>query len=204
MEKLIFHKAFFLKSGLHPCDWVECNGMEVAFLGYSNVGKSSVINALTNQKKLAYVSKSPGRTQLINFFEVIKNFRLIDLPGYGYSKIKNKHKNLVNNSIMRYLQYRVCLKGIILLTDIRFPLKALDFYILKIINKRFLPIIILLTKSDKISMQRNIIQYNAVHKKLTNLRIFADLIIFSSIKKIGIVLLQKKLLKWWRMFHKSL
>ncbi|WP_075432053.1 ribosome biogenesis GTP-binding protein YihA/YsxC [Buchnera aphidicola] len=200
MKKLIFSKTTFLKSGLDPHDWLTCVKMEVALLGYSNVGKSSVINVLTNQKKLAHISKSPGRTRLINFFEIVPDFRIIDLPGYGYSKISNQYKYIINKNIMKFLQHRPCLKGIILLSDIRFPLKNLDLYILNLINQRFLPIILLLTKSDKSSRRFNILQYRYVYKELKKLKIKADIIIFSSIKKIGVSTLQKKLSLWWNFY----
>lgn len=203
MKNLRFSKTTFLKSGLYPHDWLVCVKMEVALLGYSNVGKSSVINVLTNQKKLAHISKSPGRTKLINFFEIIPDFRIIDLPGYGYSKISTQYKYKMNKNIMKFVQYRPCLKGIILLSDIRFPLKSLDIYILNLITQRLLPIIILLTKSDKISMRDTILQYRYVSKKLKKLKITADIIIFSSIKKIGVASLQKKLSLWWNYYKNS-
>ncbi|AEH39855.1 putative GTPase, involved in coordination of cell cycle [Buchnera aphidicola (Cinara tujafilina)] len=193
MKKLLYHKTFFLKSSLYPNEWIDCIGSEIALLGYSNVGKSSIINALTNQKKLAYISKTPGRTRLINFFEVIPNFRIVDLPGYGYSKISYKYNSLIKDNLLYYIQNRSCLKGVLLLSDIRFPLKVLDIYILKYIIKRSLFLMIILTKSDKI--QESIIIKNInIQIKIKKLRIFSDIIICSSLKKVGILQIQKKFL----------
>ena len=101
-------------------------GSEVAFAGRSNAGKSSALNALTENHKLARTSKTPGRTQLINFFEVEENVRLVDLPGYGFAKVPLSVKHEWNKQLERYLQYRRSLKGLVLLMDIRHPLKDFD------------------------------------------------------------------------------
>ena len=103
----------------------EDSGIEVAFAGRSNAGKSSALNALTNQK-LARTSKTPGRTQLINVFDIRENRRLIDLPGYGFAKVPIEMKKQWQRSLGEYLQERQSLKGLVVLMDIRHPLKDLD------------------------------------------------------------------------------
>ncbi len=98
-------------------------GIEVAFAGRSNAGKSSALNTLTNQKNLARTSKTPGRTQLINLFEVAEGKRLVDLPGYGYAQVPEEMKIKWQRALGEYLEKRMCLKGLVVLMDIRHPLK---------------------------------------------------------------------------------
>lgn len=203
MKQIKFNKTKFLKSSLYIHDWISYSGIEFAILGYSNVGKSTVLNKLTNQKKLAYVSKLPGRTRLINFFEVFPGFRLVDLPGYGYSRINHYNKIKLNNNLIKFIKYRSFLKGIILISDIRSSLKYFDIYILNIINKRSLSILILLNKSDKISKQKGFLQLINIKKKLKILNISANIILFSSIKNIGILQLETVLSSWWKIHQKK-
>ena len=102
------------------------SGIEVAFAGRSNAGKSSALNTLTNQRSLARTSKTPGRTQLINIFEIAENKRLVDLPGYGFAKVPMEMKKKWQKALGEYLEKRECLKGLVILMDIRHPLKDLD------------------------------------------------------------------------------
>lgn len=126
-------------------------GAEVAFIGRSNAGKSSALNVITGIKGLARISKTPGRTQMINFFSLNEYERLVDLPGYGYAKvprmIKKRWKELIDN----YLKNRQCLKGLVVVMDIRHPLKEIDGDIVEWAVNYSIPVHILLTKSDKIS-----------------------------------------------------
>ncbi len=149
-NEIPFHKAAFLKSAasFHQCP--EDTGVEVAFCGRSNAGKSSALNYLTDQRKLARTSKTPGRTQLINFFIVTELFRLVDLPGYGYAKVPASIKKAWHNNIDSYLQNRQSLKGLILVMDIRHPLKEFDLMMLDWSKNADIPIHILLTKADKL------------------------------------------------------
>ena len=126
-------------------------GIEVAFAGRSNAGKSSALNTLTNQKSLARTSKTPGRTQLINLFEVAEGKRLVDLPGYGYAQVPEEMKIKWQRALGEYLEKRLCLKGLVVLMDIRHPLTALDGQLLDGCVFRGLPAHVLLTKADKLS-----------------------------------------------------
>lgn len=125
-------------------------GIEVAFAGRSNAGKSSALNTLTRQKNLARTSKTPGRTQLINVFELEENRRLVDLPGYGYAKVPMAMKLKWQRSLGEYLQKRKSLKGIVVLMDIRHPFKDLDQDLIQWAVDAGLPVLALLTKSDKL------------------------------------------------------
>jgi GTP-binding protein len=125
-------------------------GMEVAFAGRSNAGKSSALNVITNQKMLARTGKTPGRTQHINFFSVDDQRRLVDLPGYGYAKVSKDIKARWQRGIAQYLETRRCLRGVILLMDIRHPLKAFDRQVLAWCRTAGLSAHVLLTKADKL------------------------------------------------------
>ncbi|CUX95691.1 putative GTP-binding protein EngB [Candidatus Mikella endobia] len=174
-------------------------GIEIAFTGYSNSGKSSAINILTNNKNLAKTSKTPGSTQVINFFEVKPDFRLVDLPGYGYAKVPKKIKYQLQNTISEYLQEREILKGLVIVMDIRHPMKNIDQKIIKLATTYLnLPILILLTKSDKITYQERYSQLNKVRKQITTLfKGDIQIEIFSSIKKYGVEKLRKQLNIWF-------
>ncbi|MDC0183019.1 ribosome biogenesis GTP-binding protein YihA/YsxC [Nitrosomonadales bacterium] len=166
-------------------------GIEIAFAGRSNAGKSSAINSLSKQNRLAYVSKQPGRTQLINFFSIDDHISLVDLPGYGYAKVPENVKNHWIETLPRYLQERNSLAGLIIVMDIRRPLTKLDIQMLDWFAPRQKPIHILLTKSDKLSKDKSLRTLMDVKKivreKWVNLyqtKFTAQL--FSSLKKQGI------------------
>jgi len=125
-------------------------GAEVAFAGRSNAGKSSALNVITGQRSLARISKAPGRTREINFFQVRNQLRLVDLPGYGYAKVSKSMKNQWQRNIARYLETRQSLCGVILLMDIRHPFKDTDQQVLSWCHAAELPAHILLTKADKL------------------------------------------------------
>jgi GTP-binding protein len=125
-------------------------GGEVAFAGRSNAGKSSALNTLTRQKNLARTSKTPGRTQMINVFTLDDERRLIDLPGYGYAQVPLEMKKKWQRALAEYLQKRKSLKGIVVLMDIRHPFKDLDQELIFWAVKAKLPVLALLTKSDKL------------------------------------------------------
>jgi len=126
------------------------SGAEVAFAGRSNAGKSSALNVITGQKSLARISKAPGRTREINFFEVRDRLRLVDLPGYGYAKVSRSMKIQWQRHIARYLETRQSLCGVILLMDIRHPFKDTDRQVLNWCHAAGLPTHVLLTKADKL------------------------------------------------------
>jgi len=125
-------------------------GWEVAFAGRSNAGKSSAINSLTNNSKLAKTSRTPGRTQLINFFALSADQRLVDLPGYGFAKVPLAVKQEWTRQLENYLQNRQCLRGLILLMDVRHPLQPFDLQMLDWAWRASMPVHILLTKADKL------------------------------------------------------
>ncbi|VFP80107.1 ribosome biogenesis GTP-binding protein YihA/YsxC [Candidatus Erwinia haradaeae] len=201
MSIVDYHLTHFIASApsLHhlPAD----TGIEIAFLGRSNAGKSSALNACTNQKNLARTSKMPGCTQLINLFQISKGFRLVDLPGYGYSNAPVVIKKKRNTILRDYLKNRQSLKGLLILMDIRHPLKELDQKIIILAIKYNIPILILLTKADKLNYRNCIIQLNTV-RQVT--KIFSSIIkvqIFSAKKTIGIDTLHQQLDNW---YHKAL
>lgn len=186
MHSLNYNKTFFLQSYSKITDIKIQNGIEIAFVGYSNSGKSSAINTLTNQKKLSRFSKTPGRTQLINFFQVTSEFRIVDLPGYGYAQAPLLLKKKWQKMLYHYLEERSLLKGIVLLMDIRRPLKILDRKIINISINYNIPILILLTKCDKIAYNKQNLQLKITYKKLESLSNLLKIECFSSFKKIGV------------------
>ena len=157
-------------------------GSEVAFVGRSNSGKSSAINVIVNQKNLARISKTPGRTQLINFFEVAKQHRLVDLPGYGYAKTSKKQQKEWGLMISEYLKYRQSLKGVILIIDIRRGLMELDHAFLDFYLPLNKPLHVLLTKSDKLKKQARKMSFDSVQSIVGSV---ASVQLFSSLKKSG-------------------
>jgi len=125
-------------------------GAEVAFAGRSNAGKSSALNALCGQKALARTSKTPGRTQQLVFFTLDDDRRLVDLPGYGFAKVPFEVQAKWQKTLDRYLANRQCLNGLVLLMDIRHPLKEYDQQMLEWCDFQQMPVLVLLTKSDKL------------------------------------------------------
>ena len=145
-----YKRVSFLTSAPSLAQCPNDDGCEIAFAGRSNAGKSSAINTLTRNKGLARTSKTPGRTQLINFFQLDEGKRLVDLPGYGYAKVPIAMKRKWDKHLAEYLQLRQSLAGLILLMDIRHPLQEFDLQMLNWAAQAGLPVHILLTKSDKL------------------------------------------------------
>ncbi|MGL1956644.1 MAG: ribosome biogenesis GTP-binding protein YihA/YsxC [Colwellia sp.] len=163
----------------------EDTGIEVAFAGRSNAGKSSALNTLTNQKSLARISKTPGRTQLINVFEIGDNKRLIDLPGYGFAKVPLEMKKKWQKALGEYLEKRESLKGLVVLMDIRHPLKDLDMDLIQWAADSELPVLALLTKADKLSQGKRSAEVLKVKKTLATLNADIKVQAFSSLKRTG-------------------
>lgn len=161
-------------------------GREVAFAGRSNAGKSSALNTLTRQKSLARTSKTPGRTQLLNFFPLNDDLRFVDLPGYGYAKVPEKVKREWQAVMETYLSERKSLCGIILVMDIRHPLTEFDWQMIKWCDQAQKPLHILLTKADKMNYgaAKNILFQ--VQGELGEQGMDVSLQLFSSLKKMGI------------------
>lgn len=145
-----YHRCRFLLSAASLRDAPPDLGAEVAFAGRSNAGKSSAINTITRQKALARTSKTPGRTQLINFFTVDDDRRLVDLPGYGYAKVSATRRSAWHRTVEDYLVNRRSLRGIFLMMDIRHPLTAFDQLMLDWCRDIELPVHLVLTKADKL------------------------------------------------------
>ncbi len=172
------------------------SGREVAFAGRSNAGKSSALNALTGSSKLARTSKTPGRTQLINFFEVDQQHRLVDLPGYGYAKVPEKMKLEWQKHLGAYLEQRECLAGVVLLMDIRHPMKEFDQIMIDWARQSQLPLHILLTKCDKMKFGAAKSAMVQLRSQLKDLEDLVTVQLFSSLKKTGVDELAGKLDSW--------
>src|SRR3990167_6355050 len=146
-----YKKATFLLSAADVKQLPPDEGFEVAIVGRSNAGKSSVLNCITQNKKLARVSKKPGRTQQINIFVFDEDRRLMDLPGYGFAHAPVREQRKWEQTINDYFDQRTCLKGLVLVMDIRHPFKDLDMQMLDFCQHHTLPVHVVLNKADKLS-----------------------------------------------------
>ena len=182
----LFQNAKFFTTVNHLKDLPDTQA-EIAFVGRSNAGKSSAINTLTNHVRLAYVSKTPGRTQHINFFELENGNFMVDLPGYGYAQVPEAIRTHWVKLLGDYLQQRRQLIGLILIMDSRHPLKALDIQMLDFFHITGRPVHILLSKADKLSKNDQIKTLAAVKKSLKPYteRQKISIQLFSSLKKQG-------------------
>ena len=182
----LFQNAKFFTTVNHLKDLPDTPA-EIAFVGRSNAGKSSAINTLTNHVRLAYVSKTPGRTQHINFFELENGNFMVDLPGYGYAQVPEAIRAHWVKLLGDYLQQRRQLIGLILIMDSRHPLKALDIQMLDFFHITGRPVHILLSKADKLSKNDQIKTLAAVKKSLKPYteRQKISVQLFSSLKKQG-------------------
>lgn len=162
----LFQNAVFHISAHHLRELPPASGIEVAFAGRSNAGKSSALNTLANHNRLAFVSKQPGRTQLINFFSLGNDRYLVDLPGYGYAKVPEAMRKHWQSTLSRYLMERSSLRGLVLVMDARHPLTPLDRQMLDWFCPSGQPVHVLLTKADKISRSQAALTLNSVKKEL--------------------------------------
>lgn len=196
-----YTQATFLKSASRVNQLPEDEGYEVAFAGRSNAGKSSALNCLTGIRQLARTSKTPGRTQLINLFTLTDpSRRLVDLPGYGYAKVSKQTQQDWQANLAEYLEVRQSLKGLVLLMDIRHPLKELDQMMIHWAVRRSLPVHVLLTKADKLSRgQANtaLFQVQKYLKALPNENLSVQ--VFSSLKKQGVPELIQQMNHWFAL-----
>ena len=182
----LFQNATFYISAHHLSDLPPPAGIEVAFAGRSNAGKSSALNTLANHNRLAYVSKQPGRTQLINFFRLGNDRFLVDLPGYGYAKVPASMRAHWQMTLSKYLSHRSTLYGLVLVMDCRHPLTPLDRQMLDWFAPSGRPIHVLLTKSDKLSRNAANQTLQAVKKELQSTWGNCTIQLFSSLKKQGV------------------
>ena len=178
-------------------------GIEVAFAGRSNAGKSSALNTLTRQRNLARTSKTPGRTQLINVFELEEELRLVDLPGYGFAKVPVAMKKKWQGSLGEYLQKRKSLKGLVVLMDIRHPFKDLDQDLIHWAVESNIPVLALLTKADKLKSGKRKAQLLMAQEAA--LAFMGDVTVqtFSSLNKHGLPELERILDGWFGLDKKS-
>ncbi|MBC9131904.1 YihA family ribosome biogenesis GTP-binding protein [Frischella sp. Ac48] len=197
MTPLNYAKTQFVTSAPDIHHLPSDTGVEIAFAGRSNAGKSSALNTLTNQKNLARTSKTPGRTQLINLFEVVPNCRLVDLPGYGFAQVPEEVKRKWQKSLGEYLHKRESLKGLVILMDIRHPLKDLDQQMIDWAVQSQLPVMLLLTKADKLASGAQKKQLNMVKEAILPFQGDISVTTFSSLKRTGIEILKQKLDQWF-------
>lgn len=196
MQHPLYQKAHYLKSSPDLAQCPNDSGYEVAFAGRSNAGKSSALNVITSQKALARTSKTPGRTQMLNFFECDDERRLVDLPGYGYAKVNVKVKNAWEAGLSAYVEQRQCLRGMILLMDSRLPPTDIDLVMLDWTLDLELPVHILLTKSDKLKKGPAQASLLKLKKRLKENYPHATAQLFSSLKRQGLDQAWQKLDDW--------
>ncbi len=199
MPKAHYRQAHFLTSAAKLKQCPPDTGLEVAFAGRSNAGKSSALNCICDQKALAKTSKTPGRTQLINFFSFCENKYLVDLPGYGYAKVSESVKKNWQATLGDYLRERDSLKGLILLMDSRHPLKPLDEMILHWAIECELPTHILLTKADKLSKNEAQKALKKVKETYTLAEDLVSVQVFSALKKQGLDKVYQVLDEWFEL-----
>ena len=200
MQQFNYQSAQFLVSAAKLSQCPSDDGAEVAFCGRSNAGKSSAINTLTRQKKLARTSKTPGRTQLINFFELSTQARLVDLPGYGYAKVPISLKHYWQTHLDEYLRSRASLVGLVLLSDIRHPFKPFDRMMLDWARQSKIPLHILLTKADKLSRGA---QQTTLLNRRKDLPAEVTAQTFSALSGLGLEMLTTVLDGWLAEGHKK-
>ena len=193
----VYHQAKFINSAPRLQDAPPDQGMEIAFAGRSNAGKSSAINTLVQQNALARVSKTPGRTQLLNFFAIDEQRKLVDLPGYGYAKVPLAIKNDWQKMMESYLKNRQALCGIVLVMDIRHPMTEFDWQMVEWCEHSKLPLHILLTKADKLKFGAAKNTLLKVQKELGNTSIVVTLQLFSALNKTGIDDIHQMLDEWF-------
>jgi GTP-binding protein len=196
MQHPLYQKATYLKSVPTLALCPEDSGYEVAFAGRSNAGKSSALNVITSQKALARTSKTPGRTQLINFFVCDEQRRLVDLPGYGFAKVNVKIKRAWEAGLSEYIEKRQSLKGLILLMDCRIPPTEIDRVMLDWTLDLQLPVHVLLTKSDKLKKGPAKAALLKLRTLLKEHYPHATAQLFSSLKREGLAEVWNQLDEW--------
>ena len=171
-------------------------GNEVAFVGRSNAGKSSAINAITHNSKLARVSKQPGRTQQINFFEITPQQRIVDLPGYGYAKVPQGVRDTWQDMIESYISRRESLRGLIVVTDARLGLTELDWLLLQWCAHVEVPVHVLLSKCDKLTRNAARESLRTVQQHLAKRGFDVQVQLFSALKGDGLAEAERVVMQW--------
>lgn len=193
----VYHQAKFINSAPRLQDAPKDEGLEVAFAGRSNAGKSSAINALTRQKALARISKTPGRTQMLNFFQFSEGKKFVDLPGYGYARVPLPVKEKWHKMMESYLSQRKALCGIILVMDVRHPLTEFDWQMISWCEHNALPLHIILTKADKLAYGAAKNTLLKVQNELAQVNFPLSLQLFSSVNKSGVDEIHQVLDQWF-------
>jgi len=191
-----FQRATFLSAAADLAGTPDDSGWEVAFAGRSNAGKSSAINAICHQRGLARTSKTPGRTQQLIFFRLDDERRLVDLPGYGFARVSLAIKRQWQSLMERYLERRASLKGLVVVMDIRHPLTEIDRQMIAWGVNAELPLLLLLTKSDK--LKRGAIEQTIreVRKAIPNASRPIDCLAFSATSRLGLESAQDHITRW--------
>lgn len=192
----ILRNPEFLLGAAETHQFPQDEKVEIAFAGRSNVGKSSAINAIANRRKLARTSKTPGRTQQINFFSLGENARLVDLPGYGFAQVPLDVKKKWQKTIHQYLAERQNLLVLVLLMDIRHPLTSLDQQMIQWASDSELPTQILLTKADKFKQGKTKASVLSVEKELQKVPGNFEVEPFSSLNYLGVDKMRAQLAQW--------
>jgi GTP-binding protein len=187
--------AMFLKS-VAALEELPDSEFEIAFAGRSNAGKSSALNALTRKRQLAFVSKTPGRTQLINFYGIGERRFLVDLPGYGYARVPAAARAQWEHLLGGYLQRREPLRGLVLVMDIRHPLTELDRRMLSWFVPTGRPVHVLLTKADKLSRSSALATLARVRREIASFHGNVSAQLFSSLKKSGLEEAEARVAAW--------
>ncbi|MHA2939874.1 ribosome biogenesis GTP-binding protein YihA/YsxC [Vibrio sp. RC27] len=195
--KIHYQNTHFITSAPDIRHLPDDDGIEIAFAGRSNAGKSSSLNRLTNQKSLAKTSKTPGRTQLINLFKVTDKCHIVDLPGYGFAQVPLEMKKKWQKSLGEYLQKRESLKGLVVLMDIRHPMKELDQQLVIWAVECNIPVQVLLTKADKLKSGARKAQLLKVRNDSKSFGGDVRIDLFSSLSGIGVDILRHKLDEWF-------
>lgn len=191
-----FQRAAFLSAAADLAATPPDSGHEVAFAGRSNAGKSSAINALCHQKALARTSKTPGRTQQLIFFRLDDERRLVDLPGYGFARVSLTIKHQWQALMERYLEQRDSLKGLVVMMDIRHPLTAIDQQMIGWGIAAELPLLLLLTKADKLKRGATERALRDVRKALASTPVPLEVLGFSAVTRVGLEATQARVSEW--------
>jgi GTP-binding protein len=191
-----FQRAAFLSAASDLRSAPDDSGREVAFAGRSNAGKSSAINTLCHQRGLARTSKTPGRTQQLIFFQLDQERRLVDLPGYGFARVALTIKRQWQSLMERYLERRVSLKGLVVVMDIRHPLTEIDQQMIAWGIAADLPMLLLLTKSDKLKRGAVERAVDQVRKSYATAAVQMDCLAFSAVSRVGLEASQRHITGW--------
>jgi len=171
-------------------------GAELAFAGRSNSGKSSTINALCRQKALARTSKTPGRTQQMVVFEIDQEQRLVDLPGYGYAKVPQRMRSHWGHELQRYFSRRQSLRGLVIVMDVRHPMKPFDYEMLAYGASTDLPCLVVLNKMDKLNRQQAQRSLREVNTSIQAIHAGAEAVLLAAVKRQGVDALSERLGGW--------